>query len=123
MGFWARLFRRWFRPDAAGAENQSHALFVHIPLASEFGEDQERADLFELQEEIMRILKVADAGELDGDEWGGHECVLFMYGPDAGRMLDAVRPILDVRRLPAGSYAIQRFGGLDCEDEERIALG
>jgi hypothetical protein len=103
-----------------------HAVIVHLTLAGgEMGSPDERAEIATLQEEVSAVIDAVGVGEFDGDEWGGNECVLYMYGEDADRLFDAVRPVL--LKLPprSGSYAIKRQG--DAGDanakEERVSLG
>ena len=100
-------------------------MLVHLALAGgEMGSPDERATIIKLQDEVSAAIDSAGVGEFDGDEWGGNECVLYMYGEDADPLFDAVRPVL--MKLPprSGSYAIKRRG--DASDpnakEERVAL-
>jgi hypothetical protein len=50
------------------------------------------------------------AGEFDGDEFGGGECILFMYGPDTDKLFSAIQPIMKDWQALVGGYAIKRHG-------------
>ena len=102
-----------------------HAVIVHLALAGgEAGSPDERARLVKLQDEVSAAVDAAGVGLFDGDEWGGGECVLYLYGADADRLFDAVRPV--IAKLPprSGSFAIKRRGdaGDPNAKEERVAL-
>lgn len=88
-----------------------HAVIVHLPLSDgRFGSSSERVGLFEVQEQMASAIREAGAGEFDGDEMGEGECVLFMYGPNADRLFEAVQAVLKSSKLAAGGYAIKRYG-------------
>lgn len=77
-----------------------------------------------LQDELERAVQEANAGILDGDEFGGGECVVYLYGPNAQVLWDAIEPVLEKRPFRKGSYATLRFGPADADDapQERIDL-
>jgi hypothetical protein len=56
------------------------------------------------------ILADHNAGELDGDEWGGGFCAIFLYGADVDKMYDVLEPEIIAAKLPLGSYVIKRYG-------------
>jgi hypothetical protein len=94
------------------------AVIVHLRLSDGgFGSLEDRDCLFELQDKIAAAIQAADAGELDGDEFGEGECVLFMYGPSADRLFAAIEPLLRSSLSAVGGYAIKRYG----EASERSA--
>ena len=72
----------------------------------------------QLERSIEAALAVDDSGELDGDEFGAGQVTLYLYGPDADRLLGSVEQL--VRRFPAED----RFADLDYGDaeERRIQL-
>jgi hypothetical protein len=88
------------------------------------GSPDERARLVKLQDEVAAAVAAAKVGEFDGDEWGGGECVLYLYGPDADRLFAAVRPVIAKAAPRAGSFAIKRRGeaGDPNAAEERVSL-
>jgi hypothetical protein len=87
-----------------------HAVIVHLKLDSEFGEPEERKSLLALEEKIERAITVASVGEFDGDEFGGRECVLLMYGPDADGLYQAVEPLPKADPVAVEGYAAKRYG-------------
>ncbi len=93
------------------AMDNSHAVMLHLRLSDEqFGSEEEGDDIHRMMDRLKQAILANDVGELDGDEFGGGECVVFMYGPDAGKLFSAIQPVL--RNWPAlvGGYAIKRFG-------------
>jgi hypothetical protein len=99
-----------------------HAVIVHIPLTGgTFGSAAERQSIARLERDLEAAIDQAEAGELDGDEFGEGECVLFMYGPDADRLFGSVEPLLRRDSLGARGYAIKRYGeAADPEAREEI---
>jgi hypothetical protein len=63
-----------------------------------FGSASDWAMVREAQGVLRDAIKAADVGELDGNEFGGGEVVLYAYGPDADALYAAMAPGL--RHLP-----------------------
>ena len=77
------------------AMDNSHAVMLHLRLSDEqFGSEEEGDDIHRMMDRLKQAILANDAGELDGDEFGGGECVVFMYGPDAGKLFSAIQPSL-----------------------------
>ena len=76
------------------------------------------------QEKLFQAIAQAGVGELDGDEWGMGECIVFMYGSDADELWETIEPILDGEVFHSGSYGMKRYGAADDEEalEVRIEL-
>lgn len=90
--------------DAGAERAPEQDVLIHLKLSnSQMGTSRERADLEDLAAELQRAVSAAGAGEFDGDEVGGGECVLFFSGPDADRLLAVLHPLL--HRHPAGRRA------------------
>ena len=87
-----------------------HAVIVHLSVADD---STELSGFFDLEDRLIAAIEKAKAGEFDGNEVGGGEQVLYMYGPDAERLFAAVRPVLASLPPPAGSYAVLRWGAAD----------
>jgi hypothetical protein len=119
MGFFSRLFGN-NNPQPANTEE--HALLLTFPLPNEFPSEAELSTYHALQDELSAAIESAEAGELDGDEFGGNQCVIYMYGPDADRLFDAVAPVLEKHPFPKGSTALKRYGGPDCGKSETVNL-
>jgi len=87
------------------------AVIAHLRLSdTNFGTEDEHAAIFVLEERLEAAIIKANAGEFDGNEFGGGECTLFMYGPDADALYDAILPILQMNPQARGGYAIKRYG-------------
>ena len=84
---------------------------VHVPLSNRgLGIAEERATIRSVCDRLQDTIVLHEVGEFDGDEFGGGECQLFMYGPDANALLDAIFPILSNWPALKGGYAVKRFG-------------
>jgi hypothetical protein len=97
-----------------------HAVIVHLKLGDDrFGSEDERAAVRTLKYALAAAIDRANAGEFDGDEFGGGEAVLYAYGPNAGDLFTAMEPALrDSSLRPA--YAIVRYGAAadqDCRED------
>ena len=87
------------------------AVLVHLRLRDgRFGSPDERKAIEVLEDQIQFAIDEASAGEFDGNEFGGGECVLFTYGPDADRLYRVIEPLLKAAPAAAGGYAIKRYG-------------
>jgi hypothetical protein len=102
-----------------------HAVIAHLRLSeSGFGTAEERQRLAKLEERLERSIKKARAGEFDGNEFGGGECVWYMYGPDAEALFRAVEEIIREAATQPGSFVVKRRGAADDPNakEEKIPL-
>jgi hypothetical protein len=75
-----------------------------------FGDEAEREAIFALEDRLVDAIEGPGLGEFDGNEFGGGECTLYMYGNDADRIFNAVAPILRSSPFARGGYALKRFG-------------
>jgi hypothetical protein len=86
----------------------AHAVIVRFPLSDDgFGSDAEFNAMVALSDALEAAITAAGVGEFDGNELGGGECTLFMYGPDAHQLFSAV---LAGSRLVRGVYVVKRYG-------------
>lgn len=101
-----------------------HAVLVTYALCGDgFGAEDERKAIYALERRLVEAIEAADAGEFDGNEFGGGEVVLYAYGPDASRLFTAMEPQL--RAFPMRpAHAVLRFGEADdpAAVERRIEL-
>ena len=105
--------------DNPGARaNDEHCVQLHFRLSDDtYGSEHEREAVYALQEQLDAAIAEADAGEFDGNEFGGGKAVLFMYGPDKDRLWSAVEPI--AREFPMRpAFALLRAGGPDMRPEQ-----
>jgi hypothetical protein len=100
-----------------------HAVIVHLRLTGgPLGSPEEGDAAAALGDELESAVEAASAGEFDGDEFGDHKCVLFMYGPDADRLFAAIEPILKDTPLAAGGHAIKRYGEAADSDAAEVRV-
>ena len=88
-----------------------HAVVVHLRLADgDVGTHEDEEPIEALTSRLESIMETTGMGELDGDEWGGGYCRLFLHGPSADSIAQAVLP--DLLGFPArpGSYMVKRYG-------------
>jgi hypothetical protein len=68
--------------------------------------------LYELEDALIAAIEAADAGEFDGNEvaMDGSDGSLYMYGPDADKLFEAVRPVLAAATCIKNAVATIRYG-------------
>lgn len=87
-----------------------HLVLVSLPLMDgERGDDEDDA-ITELEQALQAAIEASGTGEFDGDEFGGGECLLYLYGPDADALFVAIEPVLVRSPVAARGYAIKRYG-------------
>jgi hypothetical protein len=64
-----------------------------------------------LQEKLDELLNNSRVGMFDGNEVGGGELVLFLYGPDAELLFQYIEPTLRAEEFCKGSKVVIRWGG------------
>lgn len=117
------LFGKKRKQDAATSAAgppaaEEHAVILHYKLSDdEYGSEDERESIYELEERLGESIEAARAGEFDGNEFGGGEAVLYMYGPDKDQLWRAVESA--AREFPLRpAYALLRAGGPDTSPEQ-----
>jgi hypothetical protein len=81
--------------------------------------------LYKLEDNLIAAIAAADAGEFDGNEvaTAGSDGSLYMYGPDADRLFEAVRPVLSSATCIQKAVATIRYGPPeDGVRERKVAL-
>ena len=79
-------------------------------------EDMRSLDpLFELEDELEKVLESRPVGHLDGHEIAidGSDGFLFLYGPDADALYAAIEPVLRASHVTLGGNATLRYGSYD----------
>ena len=68
--------------------------------------------LYELEDKLIAAIDSAEAGEFDGNEVAvdGSDGTLYMYGPDADRLFEVVRPVLSSATCIRDAVATIRYG-------------
>jgi hypothetical protein len=102
MGVISRIFGRKSAPPVA-----DHAVIVHFEYGS-----TDLQPLFELEKRLETAIAQARAGELDGNEVAtdGSDGYLYMYGPQADALFQAVRPVLEACPFMRGARVRVRYG-------------
>ena len=119
MGFLKKLFTKKTDPVALPDEQ---AVIVHFNYAS----DDDLQPLFDFEDELTAVLESAQVGDLDGHDIAvdGSHGFLYMYGPDADRLFETIRPILEKNTNPQCHKAIVRYGPpVDGVEEREVVIG
>lgn len=105
MGFFDRILGK----KNAEAQNRlpEHAVLVHFAYGS-----TDLSRLFSLEERLEEVIAAAGVGEFDGNEVAvdGSDGTLYMYGPDADALFEAVRPTLEATDFMQGARVRLRYG-------------
>jgi hypothetical protein len=100
-----------------------HAVIAHFPISGgAFGNEGEREKVHELEDELLEAIEDAGVGEFDGDEFGGNQCTLYMYGPDADKLFAIVEPILRASGLTKGGNIVRRYGDASDRDAREVRI-
>ncbi|MFF3413427.1 hypothetical protein ACFYW9_01850 [Streptomyces sp. NPDC002698] len=86
-------------PIAPDRGDEEHAVIAYFRLARDgFGEADQRARIYSAKRVMGVATEKAGVGEVDGNEFGGGEAVVYSYGPDADALFEVLEPTL--RSLP-----------------------
>ncbi|MFD8369176.1 hypothetical protein ACFV2Z_00130 [Streptomyces sp. NPDC059688] len=93
--------------------DEEHAVIAHFPLAADgFGDADQRERVYEAEEVMAAAVEEAGVGEVDGNEFGGGEALLYAYGPDADALFKVMEPTL--RGLPfRPAHVVLRQGDIE----------
>lgn len=103
----------------AGGEavSKEQAVIVHFDYGS-----TDLKPLFALEAQLEEVLEKTGAGEFDGNEVAtdDSDAYLYLYGPDADALLEAVRPTLLAADFMKRATATKVYGelGSDVRREE-----
>jgi|SRR6185436_8947584 len=96
------------------ALSMTHAVILKLPLSDDtFGAPEERDRIRQLEDRLEEAILQNQAGEFDGDEFGEGECTIYMYGPDADKLFQAIQPVLQAASLPAPIQVTKRYGSAE----------
>ena len=113
MGFLGRLFFGP-KPEEREAEGMGeHLVRLHIPLTAEMPSGKEFDRFSKLEDVLDAAAQKAGAGELDGNEVGGYEFTIWLYGPNGARLAEVMKLCLADIDLPEGSKLFVRHGGYE----------
>ncbi|MGW2585714.1 hypothetical protein ACWCYZ_31085 [Streptomyces virginiae] len=103
--------------------SSEHAVIARFRLGGDgFGESDQRSRVFDAERALQAAVSAAGVGEVDGNEFGAGEVVIFAYGSDADALYRAMEPSL--RALPfRPAHVVLRYGEpADSVMSERIDL-
>jgi hypothetical protein len=105
-------------PIAPESGDEEHAVIAHFRLASGgFGEVDQRELVYAAEHAMAAATEAASVGEVDGNEFGGGEAVVYAYEPDADALFKVMEPTL--RDLPfRPAHVVLRRG----DKESRLDL-
>lgn len=68
--------------------------------------------LFALEDKLESAINSAGAGVLDGDEVAsdGRDGCIYMYGENADRLFEVIKPILASAAIMKGAKIVKRYG-------------
>jgi hypothetical protein len=119
MGFLDKILGKK-RPEPP-SQSPEHAVLVQFAYGS-----TDLSRLFALEERLEAAIAAAGAGEFDGNEVAtdGSDGTLYMYGPDADKLLAVVRPTLEATDFMRGARVRLRYGPpVDGVREAEVVLG
>ena len=98
------------------------SVVIHLKLSnSKFGTKEEIAAMGALETQLQKIVADAKVGKLDGNEIGQGEYEIFIYGPDADKLFDVVKPTLNKSPLTNGATVVKQHGG-EGAPEDKVVL-
>lgn len=90
-----------------GQEEQAVIVRTMLPP---IGSDELFDQISALEDQLAEAINSACAGEFDGNEVGQGELKLYMYGPDADKLLSSVEIVLRRNPLMRTAIATVRYG-------------
>lgn len=98
---------------------------LHIPLKGDSAATDALSRYSKLEDDLDAAVKKAGVGELDGNEIGGGEFTIWLYGRDATKLAEVVKSALKGKALPKGCKLFLQHGGVNdsTAKEETIAVG
>lgn len=76
------------------------------------GNADERMGMYEIEDALESAIDTSGVGEYDGHEFGGGECVFYMYGEDADKLHGAIQEPLKAlkAKIEGRGQVIKRYG-------------
>ncbi|MFK0281991.1 hypothetical protein ACIQVL_16185 [Streptomyces sp. NPDC090499] len=101
--------------DLPEPEAPEEAVIAHYRLSdNEYGSRAEREAIFDAERAMAAAVEQAGVGEVDGNEFGGGEAVLYAYGKDAESLFKVMEPTL--RAVPfRPAHVVLRQGSREAE--------
>lgn len=107
MSIFQRIINIFSKPVKQSVEQ---AVLIHLDGVGLSPEIYENNDLATLEDQLIEALKKNEIGEFDGNEIGGGEAIIFLYGPDAEKIFAEIEAVLRSYPLCQNARIIIRFG-------------
>lgn len=92
-------------------DRQTVLLKLHL-VGGEFGDKEERDEIFEFKEVLDDALGDDETGYVDGWDFGQSSCTIYIYGPDAEAAYATIEPIIkSYRHLIGGGSTVLLWHG------------
>jgi hypothetical protein len=105
-----KLFERLFPSRKQSSNKIEQAVLIHLDGVGLSPEVYEKYDLATLEDQLTNALRRNGVGEVDGNEIGEKEVVIFLYGPDAEKIFIAIETILRSYPLCRNAKVVIRYG-------------
>jgi hypothetical protein len=112
MGFLDR-FLRTNAVTTPVAKSEDQAVLIYVKT-----DDLDAS--YAVEDELIALLEGSAVGEYDGNEIGGGELVIFLYGPDAELLFKLVEPTLRASEVCNGAKVLIRWGGPGAPQREVV---
>jgi hypothetical protein len=117
MGIFAKLIGKTSAPPPKRVD---HAVLVNFDYIG----STDLTLLFALETKLEAAIDAAKVGEFDGNEVAtdGSDGTLYMYGPDADRLFEIIKPVLEGCSFMRGARITLRYGSPGA-DQRQLVLG
>ena len=110
-------------PDLAESDLQAQSVMVSLRLSDgDFGSDEQRAQVYELEDRLAVLIGEAEVGMLGGDGFGEGAAELFFYGPKADALFKVIAAEVRQAATLPGSFAILRYGSIEDLDAAELTI-
>lgn len=90
---------------------EQQAVLIHLDGTSLPDSVYEQYDLSTLEDQVIGVLNEQQVGEYDGNEIGPSGATIYLYGPNAEAILNAIQPVLSAYPLCRNAQIVVRQGG------------
>lgn len=102
---------------------EEQAVLIHLDGVNLPDEVYENHDLATLEDQLIDMLEASRLGDYGGHEFGEQNTTVYLYGPSADAIFDAIEPILADYPLCENARVVLRNGGPTAPQREvRIML-
>ncbi len=89
---------------------EEQAVFIHLDAVGLAPEVYENYDLAMLEDQLSEALRESGSGEVDGNEIGQGEAIIFLYGANADQIFSDIEPVLRGNPLCQNARIRIRYG-------------